>query len=501
MTKTLIIVLFLLLTSLNKAQPIGPVAKYTFNEGTVKDEVNNTYGKGVSVLFIEDRFGNPSSAVYFHGTPESYVNLGTSEVLKPRYGTVAMWVNIDLAMYGGKGVESNPIIICKNNNGLDFCEAYSFGYDYNTKRMITTTNESDELQVRLVSKDTFALRQWHHLAACYNDDSLYLYINGVLNAKTGKHFRTVFSKTDSVTLATYASPKNVRSYCGRIDDIFIYNRVLSPDEVYALYTAPNPNRNQRYLSWALKILAGLALIGFMTWFIYLIQKKKFEKAKEINRINSKLLELETKSVRSQMNPHFIFNSLNTLQRFILQHDFENSHLYLSKFSVLLRKLLETSSSDYISLKDEKNILDLYLSIEKLRFSNIFEFKIESDISNEEKTFIPFMLVQPFVENAIWHGLLHKEGDCLLQLSFEDIDERRLKCIVDDNGVGLQASKSKGVFMAKKSMGIELIKQRLTLLESSTGVPCHIKITEKKYKNTNASEGTRVELIIPKLNYN
>ncbi|KXK43961.1 MAG: signal transduction histidine kinase [Bacteroidetes bacterium OLB11] len=140
-----------------------------------------------------------------------------------------------------------------------------------------------------------------------------------------------------------------------------------------------------------------------------------------------------------MNPHFMYNTLNSIQALILKQDIKNSNLYLSKFSHLMRKVLDVSGRDEISIQEEIEILELYLSLEKLRFGNDFLYKII--ISNEVETqaiFLPPLLLQPFVENAIKHGLLHKKGEKQLIIRLEK-ETNHILCRIKDNGIGRKHS--------------------------------------------------------------
>jgi LytS/YehU family sensor histidine kinase len=208
-------------------------------------------------------------------------------------------------------------------------------------------------------------------------------------------------------------------------------------------------------------------------------------------------DLETKAIRTQMNPHFIFNALNTLQRFILEEDIANANSYLTKFSKLLRKVLESGNSESISLKEELEILKSYVEIEQLRFDKSFEFSLVSEINFPEQIQIPFMLIQPFVENAIWHGLLPKKDQRTLNIHFSDADENRIRCCIEDNGVGRKFSFSHRDPFKKKSMAIDFIQQRLDILQKATGINCFFTITDKENAQ-GQSEGTFVEILIPKM---
>lgn len=484
------------------AQNNHVAARFTFNGGKPLNEINGKLAHDVGVLYVKDRFGNNKSACYLQGSPWSYLNLGTAPELKPEKASISLWVRVDIAMESGKGFQINPILLTKNGvadkEGKydDFFEGYSILYDYKMRKFVTTMTRSEELQVAIHTSDTIKLREWHHLVMTYDDDSSALYLDGALEAKLPKKFKSVFLASDSVMVGNSANKKNDRYFCGAIDDIVIYNRVISADEVTELYHAPDPNTYNVYLKWFYRLLAIAIIIAITVWFLLRKLRNDLEKQKEKTRINARLNELETRAIRTQMNPHFMFNALNTLQRFILEEDIANAHSYLIKFSKLLRKLLESSVSDSISLKEEIEILNSYLEIEMLRFDKSFEYTIESNIANPDKVLVPFMLVQPFIENAIWHGLMAKQGARRLHIKFSDIDENSLLCQIDDNGVGRKHSfKQKDPFK-KKSMAIEFIKQRLDILEKATGIKTTFNIIDKE-NATGESEGTLVEIIIPK----
>jgi LytS/YehU family sensor histidine kinase len=305
-------------------------------------------------------------------------------------------------------------------------------------------------------------------------------------------------KGDSVMIGNSANEKNKRFFNGSIDDIMIYNRVLSHDEIRNLYNSPNPNRFAEVTKWFFIIAAfTLAIAGIVVLFVRRY-KKRFEKELERNRLQNKIYELEIKAMKAQMNPHFIFNSLNSIQQFILEKDDQNAYNYLSKFSLLVRKILETNNKESIALNDEVEILKGYLEIEDLRFSNAFDWKIIKDPKlSANKITIPHMMIQPFVENAIWHGLLHKKGDKKLTIEFSYIDEDKLTCIIEDNGAGRNAIKKEAV-TTKQSLAIDLIKQRLELLSKMKRAKYTLFIKDKKEPNGD-NAGTLVELTLPILN--
>ncbi|MFO8086502.1 MAG: histidine kinase [Bacteroidales bacterium] len=208
--------------------------------------------------------------------------------------------------------------------------------------------------------------------------------------------------------------------------------------------------------------------------------------------------LALKSLRSQINPHFIFNSLNSLNHFIAKNDEVSANKYLSGFSKLMRNVLHQADKDFIPLEKELDILENYLKMEKMRFPETFVYTISvhNDIRQQD-FYIPPMLIQPHIENAIWHGLRYKEDRGELWVDFT-LDGELLKVTIRDNGIGRQQSeKLKTEHQTKKvSRGIEITQKRLSLLS---------QIYKKKIRqqlsdlHENGS-GTKVEIWIPPFSY-
>lgn len=207
---------------------------------------------------------------------------------------------------------------------------------------------------------------------------------------------------------------------------------------------------------------------------------------------------EISALRAQMNPHFIFNSLNSIQHLILNNDKISALKYLSKFGKLTRSLLESSIETKLTLTDEIKLLSSYLELESLRFDKMFNYKInieeDLDTNNVE---IPPLLIQPFVENAIIHGLVNKEhGEKMLAICFKR-QENDLICMIEDNGVGRTASKATNSLLKKqkRSRGMEITEKRLDLLTSTQIEKSTIDIIDKYDLNGNPI-GTKVIIRIP-----
>jgi tetratricopeptide (TPR) repeat protein len=263
------------------------------------------------------------------------------------------------------------------------------------------------------------------------------------------------------------------------------------------------------------LLAGLGVLlllgGVYIWIVRLKRRneehrrKRAEDELEIQRLEAerakaalqqRAKELEIQALRSQMNPHFIFNCLNAINRFILGHETEAASDYLTKFSRLMRMIMNHSRHSTITLADEIEVLRLYLEMERLRFKDAFDchIDIEEDMDIEDIR-IPPLLIQPFVENAVWHGLMHKEerGSLTIRLRAED---DKLICVVRDNGVG---RKRAGMLKSKsaerhKSMGLQITAERMELL-TTPGEPQPFFQIEDLYDETGSPAGTQVTLTI------
>ncbi len=263
------------------------------------------------------------------------------------------------------------------------------------------------------------------------------------------------------------------------------------------------------------IVVLLLFAGIYIWIIRLKRRnaehrrKQAEDDLEIQRLEGerarvalqqRAKELEIQALRSQMNPHFIFNCLNAINRFILGHETEAASDYLTKFSRLMRMIMNHSRHPYISLAEEIDILRLYLDMERLRFKDAFDYRIiVADELEIDDIRIPPLLVQPFVENAVWHGLMHKEERGTLTISFSANGDM-LTCVVRDNGVGRRHAallKSKSV-ERHKSMGMQITAERMALLSGvDTATPFFV--IEDLYDEHGEPAGTQVTLTV-KINY-
>jgi tetratricopeptide (TPR) repeat protein len=226
-----------------------------------------------------------------------------------------------------------------------------------------------------------------------------------------------------------------------------------------------------------------------------LQKAEAERSKA--ELRQQATELEMQALRAQMNPHFIFNCLNAINHFILNNEPETASDYLSKFSKLIRMVLHLSQKDQISLQEELDALHLYIQLEQLRFQEHFQYTISCiDCTDPEAIKLPPLLLQPFVENAIWHGLMHKStpGELTIELTLQD---NLLRCTITDNGIGRGEAATRQYLShaPKKSLGMKITANRLQLLNEGKNEDFFFRVIDLKNAN-GESAGTRVIITIP-----
>lgn len=241
------------------------------------------------------------------------------------------------------------------------------------------------------------------------------------------------------------------------------------------------------------ILCCLSLIGyFIVKNKFDVLKKKQQEKLEKQALETNLFETKLTALRSQMNPHFIFNALNSIQDLVLQQDTDTSYDYIVLFSKLVRNALNYSNKDFIPLEKEIDFLKIYLKLEKLRFGDSFEYLISSNVNLELET--PSLLIQPFVENALVHGLLHKTGQKSITIKFNF--DKNLTCTIVDNGIGRKAVSKIHERQGKshESFALKAIEKRLDILKKQYNQEIGYSIIDL-YEN-NLSVGTKVIIQLP-----
>ena len=286
-----------------------------------------------------------------------------------------------------------------------------------------------------------------------------------------------------------------------IDDVRRYSEITVPlvhdKKVIGVIDSESRNKNF-FTTQHLKALQSIAAICSTKISRAMAIDAMKRNEKELMELNVKMAESKFLNLRLQMNPHFLFNSLSSIQHLIVSQQTTKAYKYLTIFSNFLRSLLNYAEKNFIPLDEEIKILNMYVELESLRFDGSFyyEITVDENLSNDV-VFVPSLMIQPFAENAIWHGLLHKEGEKVLTIRFSGDADEVLLCIIEDNGIGREkaaAIKNNNISsMVHESKGIGIIRERLQLLQQKTGKPADI-VFEDIFPS-----GTRVTINIPYYN--
>jgi tetratricopeptide (TPR) repeat protein len=235
------------------------------------------------------------------------------------------------------------------------------------------------------------------------------------------------------------------------------------------------------------IIAGslLSLLAALAIFVLYKKRRDAKYQEKEAKFKAQVADTEMKALRAQMNPHFIFNSLNSISDFISKNDIKQADYYLTRFARLMRLILENSESKEVSLADDLKALEMYIQLENLRLNKAFSYEIRVDKQiDRELTQVPPLILQPFVENSIWHGIAGKQGTGQILIDIRKEGEM-INCVVEDNGVGRKKEKDSG----SRSLGIKITTSRINIIN--------------KLKNSNASltvtdleQGLRTEVRLP-----
>ncbi|HKP32023.1 MAG TPA: histidine kinase, partial [Chitinophagaceae bacterium] len=241
--------------------------------------------------------------------------------------------------------------------------------------------------------------------------------------------------------------------------------------------------------WQTRWFQALAVLLIVV-LVYFFTRRRIKAIRQEAMLKQHLAELEIKGLHAQMNPHFIFNCLNSIKEMILNDQKQNASRYLSKFANLIRTGLDHSRQTFITVEQCVDHLKQYLEMEKLRFEDFsYQVVVDESLQGEDTRIAP-MLVQPLVENAIWHGLRNKENDRSLVVRFFK-EKNQLICEIEDNGVGMRHTlNTKAASIAThRSLGIANIQERLTVLNEKYNMKCSLKITDKADLPARESGGT------------
>ncbi|MDC6364459.1 MULTISPECIES: tetratricopeptide repeat protein [Flavobacteriaceae] len=282
-------------------------------------------------------------------------------------------------------------------------------------------------------------------------------------------------------------------------DVYSKDKEIKEGELQMALLNTQVSAKNKRLYYLATIVALLLFSMLLLFFRYRSKNKSNLQLQEKNELisNQKMAieemnqKLEKSMLRAQMNPHFIFNALNSIQHFVHSGDTKNSLKYLTKFSKLLRQVLESSVNIILPLNDEIELLKIYVELESLRFDNSFNYTFHIDENLDVYAYeVPTLLIQPYIENAILHGLMPKKGDKKLEISFLD-KENYVECIVEDNGVGFLADAKTN--KNNPSRGMSITAKRIEALRKFSNE----QLISIENLNIGDASGTRVTILIPK----
>jgi len=258
-------------------------------------------------------------------------------------------------------------------------------------------------------------------------------------------------------------------------------KLLSTEKMLQEATIEKQRAKSNYM------IAGFSLVAFFSVISFFLYNQKRKTA-----FDRQVSQVEMTALRAQMNPHFIFNSLNSIYKYIQMKEPDQASHYLVKFSKLMRLILENSRFQEVPLEKDLHALELYMELEALRLNNRFTYEISTDLEiDKEITLVPPLILQPFVENSIWHGLQHKTGDGKISIHIAR-EGNMLACTVADNGVGRKkatALKAAGSTHKGESLGMKITNARIDIINK-------IKKTRASVRLTDLEEGVQVEVRLP-----
>lgn len=391
-------------------------------------------GFGVIICKI-NALGKITSPIYYRNTKNAYYNsVSDLMVLK-------------------------NIVLLKTDNG-----AYKVDLPDDDSQFKTT---EPELKYKLIcynADSSMAIKHGDTIFVTSNNQNLLLDVINPLGDGIVR-YRYKLNKTDTLWHemdgGNLVLPNIVPGIFYKLSVIVFDNQWQSNEIVLHVYLTPKwwETPKAKIVTWLAVLLLGISIVYFIFYFA------KYRAAQKNAKINRQI-ELELKSVYAQINPHFIFNSLSAALYLVKLKKVEEAYQHIYKFSHLLRSYIKSSRNRFISIEDEVNNLRAYIELQQVRFNNKFEYTINISTALDRFTKLPSLLIQPLVENAITHGLLHKETKGLLKIEFTElINDKGIECTIEDNGIGRKKSRliKDENQIKEESYGTDLTKDLINIL--------------------------------------
>jgi len=391
-------------------------------------------------------------------------------------------------------------------NLLDYQKALS--YFEETQVLYTTLNNNNNLAS--VQKNMGQCYQNLEVTPNNFERALQYYNKALTNAKTAGSLHLQFDILEDIAVVNTKMQNYKEAYFAKDAAVILrdsFNSVEKKEEIARLEAKHKYDQEKNSLKTNYEreqalaetevakqklkntILASISLLILLSTLIGFVWYKKRQQAinkQKLAEFNAKVAETELKALRSQMNPHFIFNALNSISDYMSKNDVTTANAYLIKFAKLTRAILENSEKKWINLKEDLELTELYIQIESLRLRQQLSHTIVvSDDIDQENTLVPPMLLQPFIENSIWHGIAKKKSKGTIEVRVTK-DQEMIICTVDDDGVGRENS---SIVPSRNSMGVKITKNRLEIINQLKKIKGSIELFDKK-------QGVRVELKLP-----
>ncbi|TXE12788.1 tetratricopeptide repeat protein [Seonamhaeicola algicola] len=396
------------------------------------------------------------------GMANALTNIGIVNVGLKNYNKALTNFNEAKALYETIGNTNNLAIVYEymgesylNTNGLLKAKNH-----YQQAYNLAKKAQSLSLQVSALEALATVNKQLKNYKKAYN------YINEAVKLKDS--FNSIEKKEELVRLEEkykYQNEKNILENNHKQEQLLFANELKRQKFIKTTY------------------LAGGGII-----LCFIVGLMVFYKKKRDADFNTKVATTELKALRAQMNPHFIFNTLNAINNYVVSNKVDDASNYLTKFSKLMRQTLEVSMYENITIEEDVKLLESYLDIEKKRIPNGFIYEIIIDDSiDKSNVLVPSMIMQPFVENSIWHGISKLNGSGVITIQIKKINNKQLCYSVDDNGVGITNTNKMNT--EHTSLGIKITNDRISVLNKTKNIKAKVNIINK-------SLGTRVEVILP-----
>lgn len=481
---------------------------FSFTYSSISGAAHSNLEYQYKVMGVDDDWITASK-----GSIASYNNLSGGEYwihVRVR-ASGGEWVNIDKPLHVIIALKFYETLIYKASIILIILLALAILYYWRKRTEYRITQESaianyidrsgelnfDELSKLLVTTCTTDLRYGSTVVYLIDEEGQLTLKSKYIDKKDN------WSLPVSITVGNPSdTEQKVKLLGATLHDVSQKNWEIIPiiqDEQLMAVLALNGHQTRMSYSGDRKAAEKLAALYANNISNHLVEAEVKRKEEMLAHINSLLAESQLVSLRAQMNPHFVFNCLNSIQQCIVMRNYSEAGIYLNKFSRLFRMVLNNSSRSLISLEEEISVLTLYLELEHMRFQEKFNYSI--DFSNDmdiEEIMIPSMLLQPFVENALWHGLMHKEGDRELHIRFYMRDEEVFVCEIEDNGIGRERAREikqlKTETKSNESKGIKISVDRLHLIGIQQGKQADVTFIDK-HDEQGLATGTLVRFAI------